>query len=110
MKKLALGVVTLALAVAQAASSTTVQLINPMTAAGTELKAGDYKVQVDGNNVTFKADSKKAITVPATTTSGTEKYRYTTMESEGSTLKAIHLGGTNTTIMFTSTSAANSGK
>jgi hypothetical protein len=109
MKKLALSVVTLALAVAQAASSTNVQLITPMTAAGTQLKAGDYKVQVEGNTVTFKADNKKVITVPATTVTGGEKYRYTTMESEGSTLKSIHVGGTDTTIVFTTTSAANGG-
>jgi hypothetical protein len=109
MKKLALSLVTLALAVAQAASSTSVQLTAPMTAAGTQLKAGDYKVQVEGNAVTFKAENKKAITVPATTVTGTEKFRYTTMESEGSTLKSIHVGGTDTTIVFTSTSAANGG-
>lgn len=108
MKKLALCVVTLGMAIAQAATSTNVQLINPMTAAGTDLKAGDYKVQVDGNSVTFKAENKKAITVPATTTTGGEKFRYTTMESEGNTLKAIHVGGTDTTITFTSTSASNS--
>jgi hypothetical protein len=107
MKKLALCVITLAAAIAQAATGVTVTLTSPMTVGGTQLKAGDYKVQVQGNTATFTGENKKAISVPATTVTGAEKYKYTSMEATGTTLKAIHLSGTDTTIQFATTTAAN---
>jgi hypothetical protein len=108
MKKLAIAVMTLGLAVAQAASAVTVNLVSPMTASGTELKAGEYKIQVEGNTVVFKSD-RKSFTVPATTQKGGGKFSVTSMESEGSTLKSIHIGGTDTTITFTTTAAVAGG-
>jgi hypothetical protein len=108
MKKLAISVFTLAMAIAQAASPVTVHLISPMTVAGTELKAGEYKVTVEGNTATFKMD-KKVVTVPATVTTGGEKFRNTMMESAGPALKSIHVGGTDTTIVFSSTAAVTGG-
>ena len=108
MKKLAVSVFTVAMAVAYAASAVKVDLITPMTVAGTELKAGEYKVTVEGNTATFKSD-KKSVTVPATVVTGGEKYRVTMMESAGSTLKSIHIAGTDTTIVFSATAAVTGG-
>lgn len=108
MKKLAISVFTLGLAIASAASATKVDIISPMTVAGTELKPGEYKVTVEGNTATFKSD-KKTFTVPATVVTGGEKYRLTMMESAGSTLKAIHVAGTDTTIVFATSAVANGG-
>jgi hypothetical protein len=98
MKKLVISFMTLALMVAFAASST-IHLSSTMTVAGTELKAGEYKVTIDGSNVIFKME-QKVVTVPATVQKGNEKYKFTSMESMGTALKSIHLGGTDTTIVF----------
>jgi hypothetical protein len=108
MKKLAVSVLTLAMGVAFAASAAKVDVLSPMTVAGTELKPGEYKVTVEGNTATFKSD-KKTVTVPATVVTGGEKYRLTMMESAGTTLKSIHVGGTDTTIVFSSTAAVTGG-
>lgn len=109
MKKIAFCFITLALVVAQAASSVTLHLTSPMTAAGTMLKAGEYKLQIEGNSVTLKSDGK-TFTIPATTEkSGGGKYKETMMESEGTTLKSIHVGGTDTTILFSTTTASAGG-
>jgi len=99
MKKLAISFMTLALMVAYAATSGTIHLSSNMTAAGTELKAGEYKIMVDGNTVTFK-NGQKVVTVQATTEKATEKFKFTSMESTGTMVKAIHLGGTDTTVVF----------
>ena len=88
MKKLAISVFTLAMAIAQAASGVSVHLVSKMTAAGVELKPGDYKVTVEGSTATFKMDNK-TVTVPATVVTGGEKYRLTMMESAGETLKSF---------------------
>jgi hypothetical protein len=108
MKKLAISVFTVALAIASAASTVKVNLLAPMTAAGVELKAGEYKVTAEGNTATFKSD-KKTVTVPATVVTGGEKYKVTMMESAGPTLKSIHIGGTETTIVFSNTAAVTGG-
>jgi hypothetical protein len=108
MKKLAVSVFTIAMAVASAATAVKVDLLAPMTVAGTELKAGEYKVTVEGNTATFKSD-KKTVTVPATVQTGGEKYKVTMMESAGSTLKSIHIGGSDTTIVFSTTAAVTGG-
>jgi hypothetical protein len=109
MKKFVFGFTTLALVIAQAASSTTVRLTSPMTAAGTTLKAGEYKLLIDGDNsVTFQSEGKK-VTIPATTQKGAGKFHETMMESEGSTIKSIHVGGTDTTIVFSAATASAGG-
>ena len=47
-KRLALGVATVALGVASAASSFKVTLDAPLSIGSTELKAGEYKVEMQG--------------------------------------------------------------
>jgi hypothetical protein len=108
MKKLAVSVFTVAMAVASAASAVKVDLLSPMTVSGTELKAGEYKVTVEGSTATFKSD-KKTVTVPASVVTGGEKFHNTMMESAGSTLKSIHIGGTDTTIVFSTGAAVTGG-
>ena len=93
---------TLALAVASAASSYDVTLSSPTMVGSTELKAGDYKIQVEGSKVTFKS-GKNVIEVQATVSeSGDKKYPITSFESSGAKLKEIHLGGTKTKLVFES--------
>ncbi len=64
LAKLSLGFATLALGVASAASSYKVTIPADIWAGDTQLKAGDYKVQVEGNQATFML-GKQTIQVPA---------------------------------------------
>ena len=54
MKKLLLSFATVAIAVASAASNTfKVTIDHPTWVGGTELKAGEYKVQTEGDKITL---------------------------------------------------------
>jgi len=90
---------TVGLAVAMAASSYDLSLSSPTTVAGTELKPGDYKVQVADGKVMFKS-GKTMVEVPGTVQTTGQKYPYTAIETSGSKLKEIHLGGTKTKVVF----------
>ena len=63
-KRLAFGVATVALGVASAASTYKVQLDAPLSIGTTELKAGEYKVEMQGDKAVFK-NGKTTIEVPA---------------------------------------------
>jgi len=63
------------------------------------LKAGDYKVEVEGNQATFK-QGKQEIKVPASVEKSTNKFPDTTLESSGTNLQAIDIGGTTIKIVF----------
>lgn len=99
LTKLTLGIVTLALGVASAASSYSINLASETWAGDTKLKAGEYKIQVEGNQAIFK-HGKESITVPVTVEKAPNTYRYTSLEASNSKLDAIDLGGTNTKIVF----------
>jgi hypothetical protein len=97
--KLSLGIVTLAMGVAMAASSYHVTIPADTTAAGTQLKAGSYKVTVEGTQATFKM-GKEMIQVPVSTEEAKTKFADTTLESSGTELTAIDLGGTKTKLVI----------
>jgi hypothetical protein len=99
--RLSLGLVTLGLGMASAASSYKVTLPSDLSAGSVMLKAGDYKVEVEGDQATFN-QGKQAIPVPATVETSTSKFPYTTVESSGMNLQAIDIGGTTTKIVFKS--------
>jgi hypothetical protein len=72
---------------------------------GTQLAKGDYKMQVEGDKIVFTDKHLKTISVPMKIETGTgKKFEFTSVEAtqkEGSEIvKAIHLGGSNTTIEF----------
>jgi hypothetical protein len=92
---------TLALGIASAASSYKVSLPGKMWVGNTELKPGDYKVEVTGNQAVFKM-GKESIQVPATLENATTKYASTEIESSQSKLQEIHVGGTTAKIVFNS--------
>ena len=109
MKKFAIAFATLALAVASAASSHNVTLFQPTTVNGTELKPGDYKVEVEGNKAVFK-QGKKAVEVSVKVEENAEKYgansaRYV----EGSRLQELRIGGTHTKLVFENAGGAAAG-
>jgi len=95
---------TLALGIASAASGYKVNLPNKMWVGTTELKAGDYRVEVTGNKAVFKM-GKQTVEVPATLQTGTAKYAETELDASQDKLKEIHVGGTTSKIVFTSTGA-----
>ena len=99
--KLTLSLATLALGVASAASTYKVTIPSDTWAGDTQLKAGNYKVTVEGNQAVFTA-GKQSVKVAASMETSTAKYSDTMLESTNNKLSAIDLGGTNTKIVFNS--------
>jgi hypothetical protein len=100
--KLSLGLVTLALGVASAASSYKVTIPSDTWAGDTQIKAGNYKVTIAGNQAVFTM-GKQTVQVPASVEKSTSKFSDTMLEASGTKLQAIDLGGTETKIVFKST-------
>jgi hypothetical protein len=103
LSKLLLSFGTLALAVASAASSYHFSLYQPSFVAGTELKAGDYKLEVAGDKATIKA-GKHVVEANVKTETANEKFASTSVRysTDGGKMmiQEIRLGGTNTKIVF----------
>jgi hypothetical protein len=91
---------TLALGIASAASSHTVSFYEPVWVGATQLKAGDYTVEMQGDKAVFKNGGKKVAEVPATLGSNDQKYKYTSFSSAASKVKEIDLGDTKSKIVF----------
>src|ERR1700676_4401766 len=107
-KRLAFGVATLALGVASAASSYKVTLDAPLSIGSTDLKAGEYKVEMQGAKAVFKS-GKTTIEVPATMGKSEHKYYRTSVVTEGSKLQEIDFGGTTESILFNSNGISATG-
>jgi len=94
---------TLALAAASAASSYRLTVDDPVWVGGTELKPGEYKVEVEGNKVTLK-HGKEVVEATAKVETNAKKFDSTALVSEqnGGKLKLseIRLGGTTTKIVI----------
>ncbi len=92
---------TLALAIASA-KSYTVSVLQPAVFAGTEIKAGEYKLEVNGDKVALK-NGKDLVETKVTVQSTATKNRSTNLRLEAENgkmhIKEIRLGGTNTTLV-----------
>jgi hypothetical protein len=97
--KLSLGLATLALGIASAASSYKVTIPSDIWAGDTQIKAGSYKVTVTGNQAVFTMGSK-TVQVAASVEKSAGKFGETMLESAGTKLSAIDIGGTDTKIVF----------
>jgi hypothetical protein len=97
--KLFLAFAAAALGIAVAASSYKVMIPSDMSASDTPLKAGSYKVQIEGNQAVF-THGKDALKVAATVEQAKQKFSDTTLEASGAKLQAIDIGGTTTRIVF----------
>jgi hypothetical protein len=106
--KLMFAVATLGLGVASAASSYSVKFYDSVWVGGTELKAGDYKVEVQGDKAVFKT-GKSVIEVPAALAASDKKYEFTSLVSVDKKLHEIDLGGTKSKIVFSSDVQSASG-
>jgi hypothetical protein len=100
--KLSLGLATLALGVASAASSYKVTIPADTWAGDTQIKAGDYRVTVTGSQAVFTM-GKQTVQVAASVEKNASKFSDTMLESSGTKLNAIDVGGTDTKIVFKST-------
>lgn len=97
--KLTFGLAALALGIASAASSYSVKLSDAVSIGGTQLKAGEYRVEMAGDKALFKM-GKSVVEVPATLGKSDQKFTYTAVVSANSKIVEIDLGGTTTKILF----------
>ena len=78
-----------------------ITLFQPSYLNGAELKAGEYKMEVDGGKVTIK-QGKTTAGAPVKVETGGEKFRSTVVRyaNEGGKfrIEEIRIGGTNTTL------------
>jgi hypothetical protein len=89
---------TLALGIASAATSQ-VTLYDNVSVGRTQLKAGDYTVEMQGDKAVFKS-GKMTVEIPATSAKSDQPYSSTVIISQHSQLKEIDLGGTQDKIVF----------
>ena len=94
---------TFALGLAMAASTHHVTITSPTWLNGTELKPGDYRVQLEGNKATIRGKETN-IEVPATVSEAAHKYPTTSFRSDNingkQQLEEIQFGGTKTKIVL----------
>ena len=103
MKKLFLSFATAALVVASAASSHTFRMYRPATVGGSELKAGEYKIDVQGDKAVIR-QGKTSVEAAVKVESVPDKIastsiRYDTTDGKFR-IQEIRLGGTTTKLVF----------
>lgn len=97
------------MAVVAASGTYKVQLYQNSVVDGKDLKAGNYKIQMENNTAVIK-NGKNVVEVPARVETAPSKYASTEMEYlNNSTLQEIRIGGTHTKIVFTNPSAPATG-
>jgi hypothetical protein len=99
------GALTLASLGMASAKSFDVILSAPATAGTTELKAGEYKLKVEGSQAVFTdVQSSKSFTVPVKVENTDPKNSQTMVETSKlngmDNISAIHLGGSTTKLEF----------
>ena len=103
MAKLVVCLGSVALAFASASKSYHVTLNNPAQVSGTELRAGDYSIEVAGDKAMIHA-GKVAVEASVTVQEGDKKFsatsvRYILVDGKYR-IKEIQLSGTNTMLVF----------
>jgi hypothetical protein len=83
-----------------ASSSYTVTLFDPISVGSTQLKAGEYKVEMQGDKAVFRMAGKTVAELPATMGTSDKKYQYTSLSSKDSKLSEIDIAGTKSKILF----------
>ena len=94
-----LGLTLITLSVANAASRYSLTLTAPTKVGDANLAPGEYKVEMKGDVAVFMS-GKTATEVPASLETTKMKYQYNAVSADGSTMKEIQLGGTNTKIVI----------
>jgi hypothetical protein len=106
VKNIVLGFASIALAVASAASSYNVTFYQPVMIHGSELKPGDYKLELNGATAIIK-QGKTQTEAPVTIQNDDgKKYQRTAVRLNGNQVEEIRIGGTHTRVVFDKTSNA----
>jgi hypothetical protein len=105
VKNILLGFASIALAVASAAGSYSITFYQPVMINGSELKPGDYKLELKDKTAVIK-QGKSVTEAPVTVQNETEKYPQTAVRLNGKLVEEIRIGGTHTRIVFDKTSNA----
>ena len=112
MKKALVSTLLFGLGLAYAGSSYHVDLYRPTVVNGTQFKAGECKVELHDNKLTFKQGKTSAETTVKVETNS-QKFPSTTVgyagEGTGNELQEIRLGGTTTKLIFEQGSTAIAG-
>jgi hypothetical protein len=106
VKNILLGFASIALAVASAATSYHVTFYQPVMINGSELNAGDYKLELKDKTATIR-QGKTVTEVPVTVENDSQKYQRTAVRLNGMQVEEIHIGGTNTRVVFQKASSAS---
>ena len=102
IKRFALLVATVTLAVASAASNFNVTFYQPTVVNGTTLKPGDAKLEIKENKAVVK-QGKTSVEANVKVENAAQKYLYTTVgykEGDNHQIKDITLAGTTTKLVF----------
>lgn len=97
--KLTFGLAVLALGMANAASIYKVKVFQPVWVGSTELKAGEYKVEMMGDKAVFTSGNC-TVEIPATFAASDQKYKATAIVTEGKQLVELEFAGTMDKIVF----------
>jgi hypothetical protein len=105
VKNILLGFASLALAVASAATSYDVTFYQPVMINGSELKAGDYKLELRDKTAVIK-QGKTATEAPVKIENDGQKFQRTAVRVNGMQVDEIRIGGTTMRVVFDKTSSA----
>lgn len=106
VKNVLLGLVSLAMAVASAAGTYNVTFYEPVMIHGSELKPGDYKLELKDNTAVIK-QGKAEVEAPVRIENDSRKHSQTIVRLNGMQLDQIELRGTNLRVVFDNTSNAS---
>jgi hypothetical protein len=105
-KKFMLTFAAAALMVASAAEKHSITLFQPSVVNGTELPAGDYRMEVDGEKVVL-SKGKQKVEATVKTETGDSKFSSTSVRYNNADgkmkVQEIRLGGTNRKLVFGAT-------
>src|SRR5579863_2290972 len=99
VKTFLLGFASLALVVASAASTYNVTFYQPVMVNGSELKPGDYKLELKDKTVMIR-QGKSITEAPVTVATENQKFQRTAVRLNGMQVEEIRIGGTNTRLVF----------
>jgi hypothetical protein len=101
--KLTFGIIALTASLAYAGTSYHVNLYRPTIVNGTELKAGEVKVEIQDNKAIFKQGKTTAETT-VKVENGSQKFLSTSVgyggDASPNDIQEIRLGGTSTKLLF----------
>jgi hypothetical protein len=100
VKKLLFAFSAIALVVASAAANFTVQIYEPSKLNGTELKPGEYKVELRNDDTAVFHQGKKTTEAPVKVETEASKFSATSVKYNNGAIQEIRLGGTNKKLVF----------